>query len=185
MSATTHSNAATNGHTDTDGAFWRDHTRVFLQPIAAPAILGLFGFAGATFMVATNLAGWYGNDKSGIFLFPFAAMFGGVAQFAAAMWSYRARDALATGMFGMFGSFWVAYGILNLLAATKTITLPAGKFPRTSDVLGASTCARPRFTEPTLRAVHIADKSAQIKNASTADVLYLAGLDLQCMELFC
>jgi hypothetical protein len=112
-----------------DDTFWRDRTRVFLQPIAAPAVLGLFGFAGATFMVAANLAGWYGNAKSGIYLFPFAATFGGVAQFAAAMWSYRARDALATGMFGMFGAFWVAYGVLNLLAATKTITIPAGKFP--------------------------------------------------------
>jgi succinate-acetate transporter protein len=129
MSTTAHPRATTNGHTETDGAFWREHTRVFLQPIAAPAILGLFGFAGATFMVAAHLAGWYGNDQSGVFLFPFAAMFGGVAQFAAAMWSYRARDALATAMFGMFGSFWVAYGILNLLAATKDITLPAGKFP--------------------------------------------------------
>ena len=28
---------------------WRDHTRVFLQPIAAPSILGLYGFAVATF----------------------------------------------------------------------------------------------------------------------------------------
>jgi succinate-acetate transporter protein len=34
-------------------------TRIFLQPIAAPSILGLYGFAGATFIVATYLAGWY------------------------------------------------------------------------------------------------------------------------------
>jgi succinate-acetate transporter protein len=64
-----------------------------------------------------------------VFLFPFAAMFGGVAQFSAAMWSYRARDSLATAMFGMFGSFWVGFGILNLLVATKDLTLPTGKFP--------------------------------------------------------
>lgn len=118
-----------NGDVSADGAFWRDRSRVFLQPIAPPAILGLFGFAGATFMVSAQLAGWYGTSHSGEFLFPFAAMFGGVAQFAAAMWSYRARDALATAMFGMFGSFWVGYGILNLLAATGDLTLPAGKFP--------------------------------------------------------
>lgn len=31
--------------------------RVFLQPIAAPSVLGLFGFAGATFIVASNMAG--------------------------------------------------------------------------------------------------------------------------------
>ena len=42
----------TNGAT---GEFreWRDHARVFLQPIAAPSILGLYGFA-----AATEPAGW-------------------------------------------------------------------------------------------------------------------------------
>ena len=108
---------------------WVDHTRVFLQPIAAPSILGLFGFAGATFMVAANMAGWYGTTKSGMFLFPFAAVFGGLAQFLAGMWAFRARDALATAVHGTWGSFWIAYGILQLLGATGTLTLPTGVFP--------------------------------------------------------
>ena len=43
---------------------WRNHARVFLQPIAAPSILGLFGFACATFMVTAHLVGWYGNAAS-------------------------------------------------------------------------------------------------------------------------
>ena len=77
---------------------WQRATRVFLQPIAAPSILGLFGFAGATFIVGARLAGWYGTPASGEFLFPFAITFGGIAQFAAAMWAYRARDGLATAM---------------------------------------------------------------------------------------
>jgi len=77
-------------------------TRVFLQSIAAPSILGLFGFAGATFIVAAHLAGWYGTTNSGEFLFPFAAMFGGLAQFMAGMWAYRARDGIATAMHGMW-----------------------------------------------------------------------------------
>ncbi len=102
--------------------------RIFLQPIAPPSILGLYGFAGATFMVAANLAGWYGSPASGHFLFPFAAFFGGLAQFMAGMWAYRARDGLATAMHGMWGSFWMSYGVLNLLAATGTITLPTGGF---------------------------------------------------------
>ncbi|HEY6835960.1 MAG TPA: GPR1/FUN34/YaaH family transporter [Gaiellaceae bacterium] len=67
-------------------------TRVFLQPIAAPSILGLFGFAGATFIVASNMAGWWGTPTSGLALAPFAAMFGGLAQFLAGMWAYRARE---------------------------------------------------------------------------------------------
>jgi succinate-acetate transporter protein len=81
-----------------------ERTRFVLQPIAAPSILGLFGFAAATFIVSANLAGWYGNTQSGQYLFPFAATFGGLAQLLAGMWSYRARDGVATAMHGMWGS---------------------------------------------------------------------------------
>ena len=92
-------------------------------------ILGLFGFAGATFIVAARLAGWYGSTNSGAFLFPLAAMFGGLAQFMAGMWAFRARDGIATAMHGMWGSFWLGHGILNLLAAAAALALPTGKFP--------------------------------------------------------
>ena len=99
--------------------------RILLQPVAAPSVLGLFGFAGATFMVATNLAGWYGTTAtSPLFLFQFAAIFGGVAQFTAAMWAFRARDTLATAMHGTWGSFWIAYGLFWWLTANHTVTPP-------------------------------------------------------------
>jgi succinate-acetate transporter protein len=100
-------------------------TRVFLQPIAAPSILGLFGFAAATFMVAANLAGWYGNHTTTpLALAPFAFVFGGIGQFMAGMWAYRARDGLATAMHGMWGSFWIAYGLLQLLVGVHVIAAP-------------------------------------------------------------
>ncbi|HEX4123490.1 MAG TPA: hypothetical protein VHY37_02110 [Tepidisphaeraceae bacterium] len=51
----------------------------FLQPIAAPSILGLFGFAGATVMVGAYMARWYGGPNTEMILFPFAAVFGGLA----------------------------------------------------------------------------------------------------------
>jgi succinate-acetate transporter protein len=102
---------------------------VVLQPIAAPSILGLYGFAGATFIVAARMAGWYGGPESKLFLFPFAAMFGGVAQFLAGMWAYRARDALATAMHGMWGAFWMGYGLLNLLFVTGYLVEPTPAFP--------------------------------------------------------
>src|ERR1043165_126271 len=98
--------------------------RVFLQPIAAPSILGLAGFAGATFIVASNLAGWGGTPSSPLALAPCAAMFGGVAQFMAGMWAYRARDAIATLAHGTWGSFWLAYLILNILVGTHVIAEP-------------------------------------------------------------
>jgi uncharacterized protein len=99
-------------------------TRVFLQPIAAPSILGLAGFAGATFIVASNLAGWWGTPTSPLALAPFAAMFGGLAQFMAGMWAYKARDATATLAHGTWGSFWLAYLILNILVGTHVVTEP-------------------------------------------------------------
>jgi succinate-acetate transporter protein len=95
--------------------------RVYLSPIAAPSVLGLFGFAGATFIVAAHMAGWYGSGSTEGYLFPFAAMFGGLAQFLAGMWAYRARDAVATAMHGTWGSFWLAYGILQLLLVTGVL----------------------------------------------------------------
>ncbi|MGH3931393.1 MAG: acetate uptake transporter family protein [Pseudonocardiaceae bacterium] len=107
-------------------AFWRDHTTISLQPVAAPSILGLYGFAVATFMVAANLAGWYGDGiNTPLILFPFVLTFGGIAQLLAAMWAYRARDGLATGIHGAWGSFWIAYGIYQLLVALAVLPPPA------------------------------------------------------------
>ncbi len=124
MAAAAHTHSGSDGRA-LDHREWVDHTRVFLQPIAAPSILGLFGFAGATFMVAAHMAGWYGTASTPQYLFPFAAVFGGVAQFLAGMWAYKARDGLATAIHGMWGSFWIAYGILQLLATVGTLTIPA------------------------------------------------------------
>jgi succinate-acetate transporter protein len=102
--------------------------RIYLQPIAAPSILGLYGFAGATFMVAANMAHWYGDAHSPIYLAPFAMMFGGLAQFLAGMWAFRARDGVATAMHGMWGAFWIAYGILQLMFVSGRVAEPHGQF---------------------------------------------------------
>jgi len=113
---------------DVDSDFWREHSQISLQPVAAPSILGLYGFAGATFIVASNLAGWWGNTTSPEYLFPFAAFFGGMAQLLAGMWAYRARDGLATAMHGTWGAFWLAYGLLFLLVAIHALKVPTGTF---------------------------------------------------------
>lgn len=98
---------------------------IWLQPVAAPSILGLYGFAGATFMVAAHMAHWFGGAQTNMVLWPFAAFFGGLAQFLAGMWSYKARDGVATAMHGMWGSFWMAFGILWVLVAAGKVTIPA------------------------------------------------------------
>jgi succinate-acetate transporter protein len=106
---------------------WGARTRIFLTPVAAPSILGLFGFASSTFMVAAFLAGWYaqGNSDTAVFsnLAPFCLFFGGLAQFMAAMWSYRARDAIGTAMHGTWGAFWLAFGVMFILAGGGVLHL--------------------------------------------------------------
>jgi succinate-acetate transporter protein len=119
-SATGTTNGATNELTE-----WRSHARVFLQPIAAPSILGLFGFATATFIVTAYLVGWYGNATSPLFIFPFATAAGGIAQGAAALWAFKARDGLATAIHGIWAAFWLGYGFLNFMVALHLVPAPA------------------------------------------------------------
>ncbi|WP_433473988.1 acetate uptake transporter family protein [Spirillospora sp. CA-142024] len=104
-------------------ALWEDRTRVFLQPIAAPSILGLFGLAGAAMMVGAWQADWYGGVGTPLILWPFVLTFGGIAQFLAGMWAYRARDGLATVMHGMWGAFWIGWGLFFMLVSIGAVPL--------------------------------------------------------------
>lgn len=106
------------------------HAQISLQPIAAPSILGLYGLAGATFMVAAHMAHWFGaSTMTSLYLFPFAMLFGGLAQFLAGMWAFRARDGVGTAVHGMWGAFWMAYGALTLIFAIGKIPVPVGAWP--------------------------------------------------------
>lgn len=118
----------TNGKSEEEAEYaaWRDRSRIVLNPIAAPSAMGLFAFSAATLIVAGNLAGWYGKATTAMYFAPFALAFGGLGQFLAGMWSYKARDTIATVVHTMWGSFWIAYGILWLMIGSKALALPAG-----------------------------------------------------------
>lgn len=100
--------------------------RVVLQPMAAPSILGLYGLAGSTFMVAALMAHWFGSSFTTLLIVPFAAFFGGLAQFLAGMWAFKARDGVATAVHGTWGAFWMAFGILVAVIASGHAPMPAG-----------------------------------------------------------
>ena len=55
---------------------WLSRSRVMLTPIAAPSIMGLFGFMIATAMLGSWQAGWYGNAKTPLLIWPFAPVAG-------------------------------------------------------------------------------------------------------------
>ncbi len=103
-----------------------DRASVWLMPIAGPSVLGFYAFAGGTLIVGAHMARWYGSPISHFYLFPFVMAFGGLAQFLAAVWSYRARDAIATGFFGLWSAYYLAYGIMSITLLTTPLRPPAG-----------------------------------------------------------
>lgn len=86
--------------------------QIFLQPIAPPAAIGLAGFAGSTWITSSYIANWWGGPESPTIFFPFVGLFGGLAQFIAGLYGFKARDTLVTVINTMWGSFWISIGIL-------------------------------------------------------------------------
>jgi uncharacterized protein len=101
-----------------DAEAWRARSRIVLMPTAAPSIMGLAGFMMATLMVGAWQAGWYGGPGTPLVLWPFALVAGGVLQSVAAAVSFRARDGVAVAVHTAWGSFWIGWGIMQLLVAT-------------------------------------------------------------------
>lgn len=97
---------------------------IFLRPIAAPAALGLAGFAGSTWITATYIAQWWGSEKSPTIFFPFVAFWGGLGQFIAGLFGYLARDTLVTVIHVLWGSFWMSVVLLYLLVVSPALFCP-------------------------------------------------------------
>ena len=110
---------------DHDG--WVARSRVILTPIAAPSIMGLFGFMIATLMLGAWQAGWYGTALTPVIIWPFAMFAGGIMQSIAAIASFRARDGVAVAVHTAWGSFWVGWGIMELLVTMHVLApIPLG-----------------------------------------------------------
>ncbi|KAK5206558.1 hypothetical protein LTR72_012510, partial [Exophiala xenobiotica] len=106
----------TNNREKADRLIERDPSvTIFLRPIAPPAALGLAGFAGSTWITASFIARWWGNETSPTLFFPFVTFWGGLGQFIAGFFGYAARDTLVTVIHVLWGSFWMSIGLLYLL----------------------------------------------------------------------
>jgi succinate-acetate transporter protein len=99
--------------------------RILLQPIAAPAVLGSFALASGLIVWGTWFAQGWGTEQDASSFFSFLLLFGGVGQLAAALWSYRARAAVAAALHGSWGAFFLGLALIYLLATTHTISVPA------------------------------------------------------------
>ena len=103
----------------------RPESRIFLQPIAAPAVLGYFALGSALIIWGSWFAEGWGTQKDASTFFPFLLLFGGVGQLAAALWSYRARAAVSAALHGSWAAFFLGVAVIYLLATTHTIVVPA------------------------------------------------------------
>ena len=99
--------------------------RIELQPIADPAVLGSFALASGLIVFGLWFAGTFGAAGAPKTFFPFVLLFSGVGQLSAALWAYRARDAVAASIHGSWAAFWLGVGLIYLLATTHTIVVPA------------------------------------------------------------
>lgn len=110
-----------------DERAWLARTRVTLSPIAAPSIMGFFGFMIATLMVGAWQAGWYGGRVTPLILWPFVLVAGGLVQVVAAVACLKARDGVALAVHTVWGAFWISWSVLQILVVTGTmLPIPLG-----------------------------------------------------------
>ena len=95
-------------------------------PAADPAPLGLSAFALTTFVFSLVNAGiiQQGEDPGqqiiNLFL-PLALFYGGLAQLIAGLFEFRTGNTFALTGFVSYGAFWIALGVLNLMARQGVI----------------------------------------------------------------
>lgn len=98
------------------------------DPLGSPSIFGMYAFAAATFLVAAHMVHWFGTSQTAVVLFP-AVLFFGLAEFCAATWAFQTRDVISAVMNATWGTFWAAFGILELLISSGRVNQPQGAFP--------------------------------------------------------
>lgn len=100
-----------------------------------PAPLGLSAFALTTFVLSLANIGIMGGNVA----VPLAFFYGGLAQFIAGMWSFKAENNFAGTAFSSYGAFWLSFGLLEI---TKSMNI----FEYTSKEVGAMLIAWGIFT---------------------------------------
>lgn len=103
--------------------------QVFLQPIASPWGLGLLSLSITTFVIGAFMARWYGAATTPVLMLPFVLMVGGLTTLLASMWMFRARDVLGTVALGIWGAFWLGYGLFYYWASRGVYAGNLGAFP--------------------------------------------------------
>ncbi len=97
--------------------------------VADASPLGLAAFAVTTFTLGSVLAGWQGIASPGatptatgfVATVPLLIVFGGIAQFIAAMWAFRKGSTFWATFLGVFGALYGTLGLSAILAGTGVV----------------------------------------------------------------
>ena len=87
--------------------------------VGAATPLGLVTLATALFTWSTVTAGWW-PVAAGLAAVPLLVIFGGLAQFIAAMWSYRKGNTFEATWFGSMGGFFAVLAVYFVLDQVGT-----------------------------------------------------------------
>lgn len=83
------------------------------EQIADPTPLGLFGLAMVCFVASTQKLGWTTGSS---FVIPWAILLGSFAQLIASYFDFKHNNAFGSVVFGAYGLFWSAMGVIWLIA---------------------------------------------------------------------
>ncbi|KAJ3016599.1 hypothetical protein HKX48_003941 [Thoreauomyces humboldtii] len=117
MSGNHHSGGANHGLTFTNEQFEQMMLRIAgpapapvpLSGLGNPGPLGLASFAMTTFVLSCfNTGVLISSGLEGVVL-PLALFYGGISQFAAGMWEYKANNTFGATAFTSYGAFWMSF----------------------------------------------------------------------------
>jgi uncharacterized protein len=93
------------------------------EPVVAnPGPLGLAGFALTTLLLSATNAGLLPGSDVWI---GYALFYGGVAQFAAGMWEFKAKNTFGATAFSTYGAFWLGTAFYVWFWAGKSTNVHA------------------------------------------------------------
>jgi succinate-acetate transporter protein len=85
------------------------------EAIANPAPLGLFAFGITTLLLNLVNSELVERDMTSLVL-GYGMFYGGLAQFAAAMWEFKKNNTFGATAFGSYGAFWMGLALWHILA---------------------------------------------------------------------
>ena len=85
------------------------------ETIANPAPLGLFAFGITTLLLNLVNSELVEKEMTSLVL-GYGMFYGGIAQFAAAMWEFKKNNTFGATAFGSYGAFWMGLALWHILA---------------------------------------------------------------------